>query len=80
MRLTKSFLKEAKTGIIASSFCILGFRFVVVKRKDLSFVVYYGTINQSNKDIIKSGKKITNLKLVQKLVNCDDEILNFYKI
>ena len=39
------------------------------------FAIYYGGISESPIQIIESGRKITNLELVKKLVNCSKRVI-----
>lgn len=47
----------------------------VAYKNNGKFAIYYGGISESPLQIIESGRKITNLELVKKLVNCSKRVI-----
>lgn len=47
---------------------------VAYKNSD-KFAVYYGGINESPIQIIEAGRKLMNLELVKKLLNCSKRVI-----
>lgn len=73
-------VKNSKDGILNESIESENIKWIAHKGYCNDFAIYYGTPEQTLNEISNTGFKLYDRAVIQRLLDCDDEVLNHYRM